>query len=49
MKRTSRWERSPGWPLQGLGTAVLTAATGVALWLPGWVLAHVSDAVARLG
>lgn len=41
-------KRTPGWQVQGLGTAVLLAATGLALWLPGWVLAHVSDAIGRL-
>lgn len=40
--------RADGWVVQGLGTAALMALAGVALWLPGWVLAHVSDAVGRL-
>lgn len=45
MKRVSRWERSPGWVLQGMGTAVLVGGFFAALWLPGWVLAHVSDVI----
>lgn len=34
--------------LQALGTAALLAVTGLALWLPGWVLAHVSDWIGAL-
>lgn len=36
-------KRSPGWVVQGLGTAALLALAGASLWLPGWVLGHVSD------
>lgn len=45
MKHRSRWERSPGWVVQGLGTAALLALTGGALWLLGWTLTHVPNAV----
>lgn len=41
-------KRAPGNGVQGLGTAALLALTGLALWLPGWVLAHVSDFIGRL-
>lgn len=34
-----------GWVVQGLGTAALLVLAGLALWLPGWALAHVSDAI----
>lgn len=34
--------------VQALGTAGLLVLTGLALWLPGWTLAHVSDAVAAV-
>jgi len=40
--------RADGWVVQGLGTAALVGGFFAALWLPGWVLGHVSDGVAAV-
>lgn len=45
MKRRSRWERTPGWQLQGLGTAVMLVV-GLALWGAGCSVAAVWHAAA---
>lgn len=45
VKRKSRWECSPGWVMQGFGTLVLVGGWFASLWLPGWVLGHVPNAV----
>lgn len=45
MKRVSRWRRTPGWPLQGLGTAALLVLLGLGLWGSGWAVAHGIDGV----
>lgn len=45
MRRKSRWQRSPGWPVQGLGTAALLVLLGLGLWGSGWAVAHCIDGI----
>lgn len=42
MRRRSGWERSPGWVVQGVGTAVLLVLTGLGVCIPGAALVWVS-------
>lgn len=49
MPRKQGTRLADGWWWRGIGTAALLAATAGPLWTVGWVLAHVSDAIGRLG